>query len=380
MSSTENPVFFRSFRTPGIGASMTDSGFTPTVLYATTRASGFTPCRSAASSDIATMAAAPSLSWEAFPAVTWPPSRKTGGSLASFSREVSVRIPSSTSTRPAPGTSTGTICSLNRPSCVADAARRWLSRAKRSMSSRVTWNFSATISPVMPIWNWLYASQRPSETIASMNGTLLIPIPQRASFTRYGARLIDSMPPASRTSADPARIMSDANMTVWSPDPHTLFTVTAPTRSGRPPKSAACRAGFWPRPAAITLPMSTSSMSAGTRPDRFTASRERPIQRSIQENRIFEEIGHLECGARHRVEEPDQAIHPAPEDPNGRLARPGGPVDESNEVPRHDRTRTWDVDRPAVRRGRPEEIQHRFGRVVVENEFMERVGIERPST
>ena len=63
------------------------------------------------------------------------------------------------------------------------------------------------------------------------------------------------------------------------------------------------------------------------------ASRERPIQRSIQENRIFEEIGHLVCGARHRVEEPDQAVHPAPEDPNGGLARPGGPVDESNEVP-----------------------------------------------
>src|SRR6266581_1782601 len=105
-----------------------------------------------------------------------------------------------------------------------------------------------------------------------MNGTLLIPIPQRASFTRYGARLIDSMPPARRTSAEPARIMSDANMTVWRLEPHTLFTVTAPTRSGRPPKSAACRAGFWPRPAAITLPMRTSSMSAGTSPDRFTAS------------------------------------------------------------------------------------------------------------
>src|SRR5207249_1338471 len=97
-----------------------------------------------------TIAAAPSLSWEAFPAVTWPPSRNTGGSFASFSREVSVRIPSSTSTRAAPGTSTGRICSLNRPSCVAAASRRWLSSAKRSISSRVTRNFSATTSPVMP--------------------------------------------------------------------------------------------------------------------------------------------------------------------------------------------------------------------------------------
>ena len=37
------------------------------------------------------------------------------------------------------------------------------------------------------------------------------------------------------------------------------------------------------------------------------------------------------------------------------------------------------MDRPAVRRGRPEQFQHRFGRVVVENKLMERVGIERPS-
>src|SRR6058998_3190205 len=140
------------------------------------------------------------------------------------------------------------------------------------MTSRLILNRSATISPVTPMWNWLYASHRPSWTIASMNGTLLIPIPHRASLTRYGARLIDSMPPARTTSAEPARIMSEANITAWSPEPHTLLTVTAPTRSSRPADTAAWRAGFWPRPAEITLPMMTSSISAGTRPVRFTAS------------------------------------------------------------------------------------------------------------
>src|SRR2546430_4873640 len=121
------------------------------------------------------------------------------------------------------------------------------------MSSRLILNRSATISPVTPIWNWLYASHRPSWTIASMNGTLLIPIPQRASLTRYGARLIDSMPPARTTSAEPARIMSDANITACSPEPHTLLTVTAPTRSGRPAGNAAWRAGVRPRPAGNTI-------------------------------------------------------------------------------------------------------------------------------
>src|SRR5205809_3175122 len=155
MSSPDRPAFFSSFRTPGIGASMTHSGLTPAVLYATPRASGVTPWRSAASRDSTTIAAPPALNWDALPAVTCPPSRKTGGSFASFSRDVSIRIPSSTSTRPAPGTSTGTICSRNRPSWVADAARRWLSRANRSISSRLILNRSATISPVTPMWNWL---------------------------------------------------------------------------------------------------------------------------------------------------------------------------------------------------------------------------------
>src|SRR6266508_1568451 len=212
--------------------------------------------------------------------------------------EVSVRMPSSTSTRFAPGTSTGMTCALNRPSWVALAGRRWLASAKRAMSSRATWNFSATSSPVIPMWNWLYASQRPSLTIASTNGTLLIPIPQRASFTMYGARLIDSIPPARRISAEPARIMSEANMTACSPEPQTLLIVTAPTRSGSPPKSAACLAGFWPRPAAITLPIRTSSMSAGTSPVRFTASATTVLP-SLTASTLRKARPYLPTGVRH---------------------------------------------------------------------------------
>ena len=57
--------------------------------------------------------AAPSLRVEALPAVTVPPSRKTGRSPASFSAEASGRGPSSASTRTVSrrGASTGTICS-----------------------------------------------------------------------------------------------------------------------------------------------------------------------------------------------------------------------------------------------------------------------------
>src|SRR5262249_40826008 len=49
--------------------------------------------------------------------------------------------------------------------------------------------------------------------------------------------------------------------------------VTAATWSGSPPFKAACRAGFWPRPADTTVPMMHSSTIAGSMFARRTASR-----------------------------------------------------------------------------------------------------------
>ena len=96
--------------------------------------------------------------------------------------------------------------------------------------------------------------------------------PSRAPSSRYGAALMFSIPPATSTSASPARIACAASATVFSPEPQTLFTVVAGTVSGSPPRSAACRAGFWPRPADRTLPISTSSTASGSTPARRTAS------------------------------------------------------------------------------------------------------------
>ena len=55
-----------------------------------------------------------------------------------------------------------------------------------------------------------------------------------------------SMPPATITRAEPARIESAPLMRVCIPDPHILFIVTAGTDSGSPAASAACRAGACP--------------------------------------------------------------------------------------------------------------------------------------
>src|SRR5205085_1891491 len=61
--------------------------------------------------------------------------------------------------------------------------------------------------------------------------------------------------------------------TAFNPEPHTLLTVIALTSGGRPPKIAAWRAGFCPKPAETTLPMMHSSTCAGSTWARFTASR-----------------------------------------------------------------------------------------------------------
>ncbi len=81
-----------------------------------------------------------------------------------------------------------------------------------------------------------------------------------------------SWPPATMTSASPARIACAASITALSPDPHTLFTVNAGTLFGIPARIAACRAGFWPRPAVRTLPRITSSMAVAGTPARRSAS------------------------------------------------------------------------------------------------------------
>ena len=65
---------------------------------------------------------------------------------------------------------------------------------------------------------------------------------------------IDSIPPATTTSCSPAAIALAPNTTAFSPEPHTLLMVTAPTAGGIPAAIAACRAGAWPIPAGSTQP------------------------------------------------------------------------------------------------------------------------------
>ena len=109
-------------------------------------------------------AAAPSLICDELPAVTVPPARNTGRSLASAAVEVSRRGPSSTAkavsvTPGAPPplapstmrTGTGTVSSANRPASIAAIARSWLRSAKASCSSREIFDAAAWFSATRPV-------------------------------------------------------------------------------------------------------------------------------------------------------------------------------------------------------------------------------------
>src|SRR5438445_439610 len=140
-SSTFNPARARALRVAGIGPRPIVRGSTPAAADETMRAIGGSPSSFTFKSLIIRRAAAPSLTPLEFPAVTVPPSRNAGGSFARASRDVSGRGCSSRVTRATPpffwGTGTGTISSENLPLSIAAIALRWLSRAKRSCSSRV---------------------------------------------------------------------------------------------------------------------------------------------------------------------------------------------------------------------------------------------------
>ena len=64
--------------------------------------------------------------------------------------------------------------------------------------------------------------------------------PSRASGRTNGARVIDSIPPATTMSSSPARIIWSAMAMADVPDRHTLLTVIAGISFGTPAAIAAC--------------------------------------------------------------------------------------------------------------------------------------------
>ena len=74
-------------------------------------------------------------------------------------------------------------------------------------------------------------------------------------LVKYGALLIDSIPPATTTFACPEMISLAAIITAFKLEPHTLLIVVQGVEYGNPELIATCLAGACPEPACNTWPM-----------------------------------------------------------------------------------------------------------------------------
>ena len=76
------------------------------------------------------------------------------------------------------------------------------------------------------------------------------------------------------TSPSPTAIAWAAELIAWSPQPHSRLTVSPPTSTGSPASSSAIRATLrLSSPAWLAQPRMTSSMTAGSMPERSTTAR-----------------------------------------------------------------------------------------------------------
>ena len=81
----------------------------------------------------------------------------------------------------------------------------------------------------------------------------------------HGARVIDSTPPASTTSASPDSIAREACIAASRDEPQSRFTVTAGTDTGSPASSTAIRPTLrLSSPAWLPQPHTTSPIRSGS--------------------------------------------------------------------------------------------------------------------
>ena len=171
-------------------------------------------------------------SGEAEPAVMVPSLAKAGRSLPSDSAVVSARTPSSSRTTIGSplrcGISTGTISSSKRPFFCA-AAAFWCERGGELVL--------LLAGELRAVGVDLLGERRPSplgrrvaQAVVGHRvdqlGVAVLGALARASGSRCGAWVIDSMPPATTISNSPARISWSASAIASRPDRHTLLIVS----------------------------------------------------------------------------------------------------------------------------------------------------------
>ena len=144
-----------------------------------------------------------------------------------------------------------------RPSSMATAARRWLSRAYSSTSPRPNPSIVAIRSAEMP-WGTVGTRSRKAGLSPS------IVTEPTARFHRD----IDSTPPATTRSWWPLPTPIAATEIACCAEPQNRFSVRPGTVSGQPARSVPRRPTASWSPVRIPLPAMTSSTSTGSNPTR----------------------------------------------------------------------------------------------------------------
>ncbi len=260
------------------GANPNSCGSSACTPRPATRASGARPIRPAADSVPSSTAEAPSLSGLALPGVIVPSCaegrlepgqllRGRAGPDALVAVEVDalhadhqVVVEARRPTRRRPGCASGP---RTRPGARGEIENRRWSCSLHSPSEAVhSWGIRSLTS----------RQPRVVETAV----TLPAGKAREGLGSTHGARVIDSTPPATTTSASPVSIVREACIAASSDDPHSRLTVFAGTEVGRPASRTAIRPTLrLSSPAPLAQPQATSPISAGSSP---SALPRRPVR------------------------------------------------------------------------------------------------------
>ena len=272
-SDSEMPARDSAFGIASVGASPVRTGSTPTDAQPLTTPSGVSPCAAATSAEVRTTADAASLMPEELPAVMENPGISGCSTLSPASRSMEVlrrgcsSVSKTISAPAAVRTLSGTISAANRPSSIAAIARRWERSAHSSISSRETPASCAVFQPTVIDMSSNGASGVPGcdRGIQRSSHSWVPGIRERIA----GAVDTDSAPPAITARSIPAMIPAAAAWIADRLEAHCRWAAR-PGTDIRPALIAACLA--MSPPPCMTSPKITSSISAGSSPDRWTAS------------------------------------------------------------------------------------------------------------
>ena len=254
-SASVRPVRSRTFCVAGTGPMPMISGCTPAQDNATIRASGSRPSASARDSLISTIAAAPSVMPLELPAVTLPPSRKTGASVASDSmRGVGPRVL-------VLGDRDGLAPSVASTGNISAARASRRLRPCAGTQRELVLLLAGDVVPVDEVLGGLahdQAAERVEQPVAvhRVDDLGVAHAGGRGACRAAGRARASCSPcrPRARPRLSPSAICCAPSWVAFIPEPHAMLTLYALTSCGTPARMLTWRPVLGPLPGLAGVP------------------------------------------------------------------------------------------------------------------------------